>query len=347
MMQKRGTTWQSDFAIGVVLLVAAAALPFLDPTTYVIRQLTVFFIWATVVTQWNLVFGVAGIFSLAQLALFAFGGYGTAMMAYFLDWSLWATLPLAALGTVLFSIIIGLACLRLQGPYVALLTLAIAQAFLVLIITDIDCFRMDDTICVQFTGGVQGFTRFGDFGFRDLLGQHWFFGNYYVALVVLALATLVSILVIRSPLGMAFRALSENPAFAVTQGISRFKYQLLAFAVSAFFTGLAGGVYAGTFRVIGPNILFLSLLIYLVAMLVVGGMGRTWGPIAGAAVIMLADEGLKEIVDYRNIGLGAIIVLFIMVFPGGVAGAMGALGGRLAGLWRYARDGPARRRPLD
>ena len=93
MMQKRGTTWQSDFAIGVVLLVAAAALPFLDPTTYVIRQLTVFFIWATVVTQWNLVFGVAGIFSLAQLALFAFGGYGTAMMAYFLDWSLWATLP--------------------------------------------------------------------------------------------------------------------------------------------------------------------------------------------------------------------------------------------------------------
>ena len=341
MTQSVSKAWQSDLGIGLVLLAVAVVLPFLDPTTYVIRQLTVFFIWATVVTQWNLVFGVAGIFSLAQLALFAFGGYATAMMAYFLDWSLWAALPLAALLTVVFSIVIGLACLRLQGPYVALLTLAVAQALLVLIITDVDCFRMEDTICVQFTGGVQGFTRFGDFGFRDWLGQDWFFGNYFLALLVLAMATLVSILVIRSPLGMAFRVLNENPAFAVTQGISRFKYQLLAFAVSAVFTGLAGGVYAGTFRVIGPNILFLSLLIYLVAMLVVGGMGRTWGPIAGAAVIMIADEGLKEAVDYRNIGLGAIIVLFIMVFPGGVAGAVEALVRRLAGLWRYARDGPA------
>ena len=341
MTQSVSKAWQSDLGIGLVLLAVAVVLPFLDPTTYVIRQLTVFFIWATVVTQWNLVFGVAGIFSLAQLALFAFGGYATAMMAYFLDWSLWVALPLAALLTVVFSIVIGLACLRLQGPYVALLTLAVAQALLVLIITDVDCFRMEDTICVQFTGGVQGFTRFGDFGFRDWLGQDWFFGNYFLALLVLAMATLVSILVIRSPLGMAFRVLNENPAFAVTQGISRFKYQLLAFAVSAFFTGLAGGVYAGTFRVIGPNILFLSLLIYLVAMLVVGGMGRTWGPIAGAAVIMIADEGLKEAVDYRNIGLGAIIVLFIMVFPGGVAGAVEALVRRLAGLWRYARDGPA------
>ena len=341
MTPNRARTWQGDLGIGLVLLAVAAALPFLDPTTYVIRQLVVFFIWATVVTQWNLVFGVAGIFSLAQMALFAFGGYGTAMMAYFLDWSLWATMPLAALGTVLFSVIIGLACLRLQGPYVALLTLAVAQAMLVLIITDVDCFRMDETICVQFTGGVQGFTHFGDLGFRDLLGRRWFVGNYYVALALLSVATTVSILVIRSPLGMAFRALHANPTYAVSRGINRFKYQLLAFGVSAFFTGFAGGIYAGNFRVIGPNILFLSLLIYLVAMLVVGGMGRAWGPIAGTAVIMLADEGLKEFVDYRNIGLGAIILFFIMVFPGGVAGAAGALVSRLAGLWHYARDGPS------
>ena len=319
-----------DVLIGLVLLAIAIAVPFLFDARYLITQLTLLFIWATVVTQWNLVFGVAGIFSLAQMALFAFGAYVTAMLALYFGVSIWLSMLIGAIGTVVFSVLIGLACLRLRGPYVALLTFAVSQTMLILILTDVECFRMDGTICLQFTGGVKGFSRYDDFGFRELLGyKAWHIGNYFVGLALLCLGTIFAFVVIRSPLGFAFRALRDNEALAMASGVSRFKYQLLVFALSAFFTGLAGGVYAGHFRVVGPNLLYLSLLVYLVAMMVVGGVGRAWGPLVGAALLMTADEFLREAVDYRNIGIGLVIILCVILLPDGVVGGLARLTDRL------------------
>lgn len=311
-----------DLAVGLAVLVALAVIPFLGPSRYLVGQLILFFLWGTVVTQWNLVFGVGGIFSLAQMALFAFGGFVTGMIGLYLGWSLWAALPLAGFGSVLFSLLIGLACLRLRGPYVALLTLAIAQVMYLLIITDTDCFYMEGVTCRNFTGGTRGLAKYGDFGFREMLGGKWMYGHYYMGLVMLALSTVMSIAIIRGPLGLAFRALRDNPAYAVARGLDRFKYQLFVFAMSAFFTGIAGGVYAGHFKVIGANVLYLSLLLFLLAMMIVGGMGRVWGPILGAAALMLADEGLKDYVEWRNIGLGIVIALFAMLWPQGIVGAI-------------------------
>ena len=171
-----------------------------------------FFIWATVVTQWNLVFGVAGIFSLAQMAIFAFGGYATAMLGLYGSWNLWLALPFGGLAAVIFSLIIGLACLRLKGPYVALLTLAIAQVMYLMIITDTACFYMEGVTCRNFTGGTRGMAKYGDFGFRELLGYKYMaFGNYFLALSVLVLATAFSIFLSHGPLGAAFNALRDNP----------------------------------------------------------------------------------------------------------------------------------------
>lgn len=322
--------WQRDSAIGLVVLGVAIVIPFLDPSRYIVAQLTLFFLWATIVTQWNLVFGVAGIFSLGHMALFAFGGFTTGMLGLYLDWSLWVALPVAGFGTVLFSLLIGLATLRLRGPYVALLTLAIAQTMYLLIITDTACFFMDGVTCRNFTGGTRGLTKYGDFGFRELLGRQWRIGDYYLTLGLLSFATIFSIVLIRSPLGLAFRALRDNPEYAISRGISRFKYQLIVFAASAFFTGLAGGIYAGHFKVIGANVLYLSLMLFLISMMVVGGLGRPWGPLLGAALLMIADEGLKDYVDYRNIGLGLILIVFVLVLPGGVNGA-------IEQLWGFAR----------
>jgi branched-chain amino acid transport system permease protein len=308
--------------IGLVLLAGMVAVPLLWPSRYVIGQLTLFFIWATIVTQWNLVLGVAGIFSLAQTALFAFGGYVTGMVGLYLGWSLWLALPIGGLAAVLFSLLIGVACLRLRGAYVALLTLAISQVMYLLIITDTGCFYMDGVTCRNFTGGTRGLTKYGDFGFRDILGGQWIIGNYYLGLIILALASMASFVIIRSPLGVAFRALRDNQIYARSRGISRFKYQVLVFAISAFFTGLAGGFYAGHFKVMGANTLYPSLMLFLLSMVVVGGVGRVWGPLAGAAALMLADEVFKEFVEYRNIGIGAVLVLFVMLLPKGIVGTI-------------------------
>ena len=325
MRQRKG-----GLVLGAALLLAAALLPFAVDTRYVITQMTVFFIWATVVTQWNLVFGVAGVFSLAQMALFAVGAYVTAMLGFYTHLSLWLAMPVAALATVAVSMLIGLACLRLRGPYVALLTLAIAQVMYVLIVTDTNCFTTADSGCMPLFGGVRGITRFGDLGFRSLFGGRWIIADYFVGLALLTLATLFTLVVIRSPLGLAFRALRDNPDYARARGMSHFKYQLWVFALSAFFTGLAGAFHAAHFKVVGPTIFANSLLLFLLAMIVVGGIGRIWGPILGAVLLMLADEAFKEFSDYRNIGLGLIMALFVLALPEGLSGL-------IARVWRSLR----------
>ncbi|MGB3146988.1 MAG: branched-chain amino acid ABC transporter permease [Paracoccaceae bacterium] len=309
-----------DVLICFALAAALVLLPLLVGTRYIITQVTLFFIWGVVVTQWNLVLGVAGIFSLAQMALFATGAYGTAMLGYYFGWPMPVAMVAAALVTVAVSMAIGLACLRLRGPYVALLTLAIAQVIYLMVVNDTACFTNPPSGCLPLFGGVRGFSRFGDLGFRDLLGSKWFIGQYYVGLALLLLAMLFSILLINGPLGLAFKALRDNPGYAMSRGVGRLKYQLWVFALSAFFTGLAGAFYAVQFGVVGPIVFSLSMLLFLLAMIVVGGMGTTWGPLLGALLLMLADEGMREVGDWRDIGLGVVLAVFVIALPKGFSG---------------------------
>lgn len=319
MLQRR------DLITLVILVALAALLPAVTGMRYIVTQATLFFIWAIVVTQWNLVLGVGGIFSLAQMALFAVGAYTTAMFGYYFAMPMVLAMPLAALVTVLVSTLVGAACLRLRGPYVALLTLAVAQVLYLLITNDTACFTNPPSGCMPFFGGVRGFTRFGDLGFRELIGGKWFVAHYYVGLGLLALAVLFSLVIIRGPMGLAFQALRDNPGCAMSRGVSRFKYQLWLFALSAFFTGLAGAFYAVQFAAVGPTVFSISMLLFLMSMIVVGGIGTIWGPLLGALILMLADEAMREIGDWRDIGLGVILAGFVIFLPKGLMGLLDRL----------------------
>lgn len=314
------TAMRRDIILALLLCSLLTLVPLIFDTRYIITQLTLFFIWGVVVTQWNLVLGVAGIFSLAQMALFAIGAYGTAMMGYYLGLALPPAMVFAALATVIASLVIGFACLRLKGPYVALLTLAIAQVIYLLIVNDTACFTNPPSGCLLLLGGVRGFSRFGDLGFREMLGSKFYVGNYYVGLALLLLAQIFCIVLIRGPLGLAFRALRDNPGYAMSRGVGRLKYRLWVFGLSAFFTGLAGAFYAANFGVVGPIVFSVSTLLFLLAMIVVGGMGTVWGPLLGALLLMVADEGLREVGDWREIGLGLVLAGFVILLPRGLAG---------------------------
>ncbi len=309
-----------DIFLALGLAALLALVPQVIGTRYIISQITLFFIWGIVVTQWNLVLGVAGIFSLAQMALFAIGAYATAMLAYYGAFPLLAAMPLAALVTVAASLLIGFACLRLKGAYVALLTLAVAQVIYLIVVNDTACFTNPPSGCLPLFGGVRGFSRFGDLGFRDLLGSKFYVGHYYVGLGLLLAAQLFCILLIRGPLGLAFRALRDNPGYAMSRGVGRLRYQLWVFGLSAFFTGLAGAFYAANFGVVGPIVFSVSMLLFLLAMIVVGGIGTVWGPLLGAVLLMAADEGLREFGTLREIGLGLVLATFVILLPRGLSG---------------------------
>ncbi len=319
-----------DMALALLLIAAAAVVPAIIDSRYVIGQIILALFYATIASQWNLLFGFAGVFSLAQMAFFAFGGYVTAMLCFYFHWSIWAALPVGALATVVFALVVGLACLRLTGVYVALLTLAIAQTMYLLIVTDTDCFMMIGSQCRQFTGGAVGFARFGDFGMRALLKGQWLIGNYAIVVTLVVVAMAFTYAVIHSPMGLAFRAIKDHPGYAVARGVNRFQTQLLVFGISAFFTGLAGGVFAGHFQAIGPGQLSLSQLLFIVAIAVVGGVGKFWGPIVGTIVLMLADEVMREFGEFRTMGLGIIIAGSMVLMPEGLVGRLGDLATFLA-----------------
>lgn len=305
-----GRLWPLLFVAGF------AALPWLTDDRYFLDLVILFFVWSLIVTQWNLVLGQAGIFSLVQFAIFNLGGYFTAVVGVHLDIGpAWSFIP-AGLFCALFGFLVGLPCLRLRGPYVALLTLATSSVVLLLISADTS----------GFTGGGYGLYGFGDYGFRDLFGS---FGklvaHYYFALILLVLACWIAIKVMKSPLGLAFRALRDSEGYAGAVGISRYRYQLLVFTQTSFFIGLAGSFYGTHLGLVDPTGFDFGTLMLLLAMIVVGGTGTRWGPILGCALLMVLNEFMREIPQWRDMAVGGTVVVFLLLWPRGIADGLSRL----------------------
>ena len=336
MIGNRGLLRQISIAIAISA--GFALVPLMLTERYLLGEVIVFFIWAIVACQWNLLMGHAGVFSLAQILFFAFGAYGVAMLVQFLGWSIWLAIPAAALIAALAAIVIGAACLRLTGAYVALLTYAIAEMIHILIVTDTDCFTFVRNNCQQLFGGSTGFSRFDDFGFRPLLRGNWILGNFYIVWGIFACSLIAMVVVIHGRLGLAFRAIRDNVGYASSRGIDRQTVQITAFGISALFTGLAGAVYAGHFRFAGPSLFEFSTLMFVLSMVIVGGLGSTWGPLVGAASMMVLVEFTKELGDARSIILGLSLILFVLFLPKGLAGGFQRLFGILSDGKKSAAD---------
>lgn len=325
----------------MVLLAAMSVLPFIITERYALGEIITFLIWAAVAVQWNVLTGHAGVFSLGQMLFFAIGSYAVAMLAVYFGLSPWASMPVAGLAAAVAALLIGLACLRLAAAYVALLTFAIAYMVYTLIITDSACYITTGGTCTPFFGGTNGFSQFVDLGFRKLLKGNWIIGNYFSVLAIFALSFIASIIVIHGRLGLAFRATSDSAIYAAARGINRTKFQIIAFVVTAFFTGLAGAGYAAHFRFAGPSLFELSTLMFVLSMVIVGGLKSTWGPIFGAALMMILVEVGKSMGDVRNTLIGLVLVIFVLLLPKGLAGAWAKLLDRLRQAKSSAQLEPA------
>jgi len=313
----------------VIFLLFLAVLPFVINQRYLIGEIIVFMLWVSVAIQWNVLMGHAGVFSLGQMLFFAIGAYAVGMLGTYLDLSPWYGLPVGAIAASLAALIIGLACLRLEKAYVALLTFAIMFMVHRLIITDAECVITTGGGCTPMFGGGNGFFGFDDFGFRKLLKAKWLIGNYFVVLAALATSFIASIIVIHGRLGLTFRALGDSPVYAASRGIHRTKYHVIAFVITAFFTGLTGAVYAGHYKFAGPSLFEFSTLVFILAMVVVGGLKSTWGPIFGAIAMSVLVEIAKDMGDVRNSTVGIVLVIFVLLLPKGIAGAGTALWNKL------------------
>jgi branched-chain amino acid transport system permease protein len=277
--------------------------PYTGVNRFVLHLGALAFVWAVVASYWNLLNGYAGIISLGNLGFMALGAYTSAVLSIELGLSPWITIVVGAVTSmVLVTVVLGLPVLRLRGIYIALLTLVFADALPSII-----------SIARNYTGG-----GIGLLGIPTLLPDIQKWQAYYIALLFFLAAHGVLYRIIKGKTGMAFVALRDSEQLAVTLGVDRFREGLKVFAISAFATGAAGGLFAHLLGQISPAMLGIDQFLMVLSMWLLGGAGTFFGPIIGAGLITFGGEYLRVAGELRLGLFGAVILVTVMFFPGGI-----------------------------
>jgi branched-chain amino acid transport system permease protein len=253
----------------------------------------------------NLIVGYAGQMSIGHAAFFGIGAYAAAILLK-ADMSFWLALPVAAAVCFVVGLAIGFPALRVQHHYLAFATLG----FNVLVYL---FFRNEEWL-TGGTYGISGIPRPSLLGFSFERPLAFF---YFVYASTLVLAVVLAWL-LRSPWGRAFAALRDNPIRAESLGVNITAYTLLAFAIGGVFAGVAGAYFAALVQYIEPGPFHLTTSLMLLLMVIVGGAGRFFGPVAGSIVVILLPEWLRFAQDWYLAVFGFAVVATMVWLPGGI-----------------------------
>ncbi|MGF7160997.1 branched-chain amino acid transport system permease protein [Rhodoligotrophos appendicifer] len=286
-----------------VLAIAYSAAPLLD--NYSLLLINLICVYAVFATGYNILMGYAGEFDFGQAAFLALGAYGSAVVQerYGLHFSL--ALVCGALVSVVAGLIIGAIVLRLRHFYLALVTLAFSQTVVLVLV-----------LWTDVTHGFQGLPV----PRPQLFGLSRGVSTYLVVVTLTVVMILIAHNLVRSQLGRAFVAMRESQIAAQSAGINLIRTRLLAYGVSAFFGGIAGGMLAMILSYITPQGFTVFETIKVLAMIVVGGMGSLAGGVLGAIVLTFGSELLRSSQFFQEIGFGLLLIACIILMPDGIAG---------------------------
>jgi len=248
--------------------------------------------------------GPGGMLSFGHAAYFGLGAYAAALVSLKLQWPMPAAMAAGALAAMLGALLFGWFCVRLSGVYLAMLTLAFAQIVWALI------FQWDD-----FTGGSNGLV-----GIRPAEAVSSPLAYYYLALAGATLGVYLLRRVIHAPFGLALRAARDAAPRAEALGMDVRALQWGGFAVAGLFCGLAGVLFAFSKGSISPEVAGVSRSVDGLVMVMLGGVQSLLGPLLGASLFTWLQDLVARETDYWRALLGGVILLLVLLFPGGVAG---------------------------
>lgn len=300
--------------IKLVALAAALLAPLaLRNSTYIILLMCTSAISIIVVSGLDILFGYSGQISLGHAGFYCIGAYTSAILSRSLGVPVWVTLLAGAVLSALVAVLIALPSIKLVHHFLALMTIAFGQlAYLFVANTE------------KLTGGFSGYNfipqpSIGSFVFNTNVRQ------YYLILLFVVIFLLIKQRIIHSRTGRAFVAIRENTPAADGMGVDVRKYKVMAFAISAFYTGFGGGLYAHLIGFISPENYHLSQSIVFLTMLLFGGMGNFWGPIIGSILLTAISEYLQALGSYQMLVYGSLLLTIIIFVPGGVTGGFNPL----------------------
>lgn len=308
--------------VALILLGAAALalLPLAVHDSYLRHLLIMVYIYGVVAASWDLSLGYGGIFNFGHLALFGVGLYAYGLLTKLAGLDPWLAFLAGGAASVLAAAIIAVPILRLKGIYIVLVSFAFSQLVLQFIISQSD-----------YTGGNSGLVRIpmlwipGHNMIRDNK-----LGFYYIALALLLLATVFLRGFVRSALGKSVVALRDNEEYAVSRGISLARQRLVTLAASALFTGLAGAFYGGYFRNASTDVFGMGLTTLALSMVLLGGRATIYGALIASFLLTFLSEAIADLGAWRPIAIGVLIIAVMLIYPGGLAGAVAAAARRAA-----------------
>ncbi|HLN07380.1 MAG TPA: branched-chain amino acid ABC transporter ATP-binding protein/permease, partial [Xanthobacteraceae bacterium] len=298
-------TWPVGAAAAIVL---AWSLP-AAVGRYYTQMLALAGIYAIAAHGLNLLAGYAGQASLGHAGFYAIGAYTGALLATKLGIGFWLGLPLSALLAAAAGLLVAFPSFRLEGPYLAMVTIA----FGIIV----------NSILVEWTdvtGGTQGILNIP----RPMIAGERLRLEHQLVLIVVALALVTLALrnLLRSPWGRAFVAVRENPMAAESIGLSTRAVKTMAFTISAAVAGLAGHLFAFLQGFISPEAFEFDTSIFFLTIVILGGAGTLAGPLVGAPILTFLPEWLQRFTDYRLIIFGGIIVATLYALPVGIVGTL-------------------------
>ena len=323
---------KKDLKVLLVIFGLTGLLPiFFHQNLNIMNVLILCFIWGVVAASWDLIMGVAGIFTFGQVAFYVIGAYTSAILTRTFGISPWLGILAAGIITGFVGVLVALPCLRLKGSYIALVTFAVHMI--------LEPFLKSNPGRAIGTGGPQGILsipplKLFNYTYDTMELVPWFYTVFIISLA----AFLIIYKVIHSNWGLAFVAIRDSELFAASIGIDGFKYKLGVFGISSFLTGMIGAVYAHYVGMLSHRLLGLDLFLILMVMLVLGGIGRFPGALIGAFITVFLSEWLRPLETYRNVAFGALVVLMVIFMRQGIAGLLFPTGkiSPLDRLWKKA-----------
>ncbi len=287
--------------LGILLtLPSYTGVYFLNVMDIILIYMALALSWDMLLRSGQISFGVAG--------LFGVGGYAAALLHLTAGFSPLLSIVTGGLVAGGLAWLIGVAVLQLRGMYFAIVTLALAEIFRVIVRN-----------LPELTGGPEG----------TVLPSAIFAGNstrtYWLVLGVAVLSVVCSEIFRKTRIHFALTSIRNDEIVAKSSGINVFKYLVFLFMVTSALQGLTGGAYAHIYGFVSPEGSFsVDFTLLPIAMALLGGMHSTWGPVVGAIVLGIISEFLKLQIPYGHLLVyGLIIVIAILFFPQGIVGTLG------------------------
>ncbi|MBB4264137.1 branched-chain amino acid ABC transporter permease [Bradyrhizobium sp. CIR3A] len=294
-----------------VLFIAGLLAPMLIHDTHLRHIFIISCVYAIVAASWDLTLGFAGIFNFAQIAFFGIGIYSTGLIAKLFGVDPWIAIFIGGFAASAAAAIVAVPVVRLQGVYVVLVTLAFSQLVLQLVISQ-----------SQITGGTDGLVGVPTISLPgyNFLRDHKL-GYCYVAFGLLVVTTICLDWLVRSNFGLSIKAARDSEDYGVSRGIPIARQRLKALIASAFFTGLAGGLFVVYLRVASPEVFDFSTSSLVLSMVLVGGTATIHGPIIAAFLLVFVSESLAGInlAEGRFMLIAVAMVVALVFFPRGLA----------------------------